>query len=105
MQWKGPFDVLMAFNANDMRINVNGKRKTFNANLLKSYITRDIVSDETPAGEKHVRTLRELFRWLHRANFTMRPTKCVLGARTIDFPGHRLGKGAIRLQNENIEKV
>ncbi|GFO02199.1 hypothetical protein PoB_002870400 [Plakobranchus ocellatus] len=35
-----------------------------------------------------------LFRWLQRANFTVRATKCVLGARTIDFLGHRLGEGA-----------
>ncbi|GFO38194.1 Zinc finger protein [Plakobranchus ocellatus] len=36
------------------------------------------------------RTLKELFRRLQRAKCTVRPTKSVLGARTIDFLGHRL---------------
>ncbi|GFO16996.1 Zinc finger protein [Plakobranchus ocellatus] len=34
-----------------------------------------------------------------------RPTKCVLKAKAIDFLGHRLGEGAISLQDENVEKV
>ncbi|GFO41697.1 Zinc finger protein [Plakobranchus ocellatus] len=40
-----------------------------------------------------------------RANFTLRPTKCVLGPKIIDFLGHWLGEGAIDLHDENIEKV
>ncbi|GFN81489.1 Zinc finger protein [Plakobranchus ocellatus] len=36
---------------------------------------------------------------------TVRPTQCVLGARTIDFFDHRLGDGAIGPQVENVEKV
>ncbi|GFO13647.1 Pol polyprotein [Plakobranchus ocellatus] len=39
------------------------------------------------------------------ANFTVRPFKCLLGSRTLDFLGHGLGRGAIGLQDENVEKV
>ncbi|GFO40787.1 Zinc finger protein [Plakobranchus ocellatus] len=68
----------------------------------------DYVDDllaHTPFWEYHVRTLREFSRRQQGGNFTVRPTKCVLGARTTDFLGHRLGEGAIGLQDENVEKV
>ncbi|GFN82370.1 hypothetical protein PoB_000887600 [Plakobranchus ocellatus] len=47
----------------------------------------------------------ELFKRLQEPNFTVRPAKCLLGSRTVDFLGHSLGQGAIGLQDENIEKV
>ncbi|GFN91390.1 Zinc finger protein [Plakobranchus ocellatus] len=51
MQWEGPFDVLATPSANDYRINVNGKRKIFYANVLKKYSMRGAVSDETLTGD------------------------------------------------------
>ncbi|GFN94750.1 Zinc finger protein [Plakobranchus ocellatus] len=54
MHWKGPFNVLTTVGANDYRINVNGEEKTFQANLLKRYITRDAASDETPTSDGSV---------------------------------------------------
>ncbi|GFN95533.1 Zinc finger protein [Plakobranchus ocellatus] len=48
---------------------------------------------------------RKACRTAEQVNFILRPTKCILGAETIDFRGHRLGEGAIGLQNENVEKV
>ncbi|GFN81541.1 Zinc finger protein [Plakobranchus ocellatus] len=52
----------------------------------------------------NVRILKELFSRLQLAKFTLRPTKCVLGARTIHFLGHLLREGANGLQDENVEK-
>ncbi|GFO29235.1 Zinc finger protein [Plakobranchus ocellatus] len=52
----------------------------------------------TPQPEDH----EELSRRLQQANFTVRPTKSVLAARTIDFLNHRLEEGAISLQSENV---
>ncbi|GFN90448.1 Zinc finger protein [Plakobranchus ocellatus] len=57
MKWKGPFDILVTVCANDYRINVNEKEKTFHANLLKSYITRDTASDETSTGDNSVQAV------------------------------------------------
>ncbi|GFN91636.1 Zinc finger protein [Plakobranchus ocellatus] len=68
----------------------------------------DCIDDlliHTETWEAHVKTLSELFKRLQEANFTVRPVKCLLGSRTIDFLGHSLGRGAIGLQNENVEKV
>ncbi|GFO08797.1 Zinc finger protein [Plakobranchus ocellatus] len=67
------------------------------------YIDDLLIHTET--WEAHVKTLSELFRRLEEANFTVRPVKCLLGSRTVDFLGHSLGRGAIGLQDENVEKV
>ncbi|GFN87121.1 Zinc finger protein [Plakobranchus ocellatus] len=67
----------------------------------------DYVEDllvHTMTWKNHMRTLRELFSRLQQANFIVRPTKCVLKARTIDFAGHRLGEGAFSLQDEKWRK-
>ncbi|GFO23927.1 Zinc finger protein [Plakobranchus ocellatus] len=50
MKWKGPYGVLAKIDANDYRINVNGEGKAIHGNLLKRYITRDTVNDETGGG-------------------------------------------------------
>ncbi|GFO16098.1 Pol polyprotein [Plakobranchus ocellatus] len=68
----------------------------------------DYIDDllvHTEIWEAHVKTLSELFKRLQEANFTVRPVKCLLGSRTVDFLGHSLGRGAIGLQDENVEKV
>ncbi|GFN92535.1 Pol polyprotein [Plakobranchus ocellatus] len=67
------------------------------------YIDDLLIHTET--WEAHVKTLNEAFKCLQEANFTVRPIKCLLGSRTIDFLGHSLGRGAIGLQDENVEKV
>ncbi|GFO46514.1 Cg6459 pa [Plakobranchus ocellatus] len=67
------------------------------------YIDDLLIHTET--WEAHVKTRRELFKRLQEANFTARPVKCLLGSRTVDFLGHSLGRSAIGLQDENIEKV
>ncbi|GFO25735.1 Zinc finger protein [Plakobranchus ocellatus] len=68
----------------------------------------DYIDDlliHTGTWEAHVKTLSELFKRLQKANFTVRPVKCLLGSRTVDFLGHSLSRGAIGLQDENVEKV
>ncbi|GFO06086.1 Zinc finger protein [Plakobranchus ocellatus] len=67
------------------------------------YIDDLLIHTET--WEAHVKTLCELFKRLQEVNFTVRPVKCLLGSRTVDFLGHSLGRGAIGLQDENVEKV
>ena len=41
MQWKGPFEVVRQVRENDFVISINGKEKTFHANMLKKYIERE----------------------------------------------------------------
>ncbi|GFO35687.1 Zinc finger protein [Plakobranchus ocellatus] len=68
----------------------------------------DYIDDlliDTETWEAHVKTLSELFKRLQVANFTVRPVNCLLGSRTVDFLENSLGRGAIGLQDENVEKV
>ncbi|GFO29996.1 hypothetical protein PoB_005650100 [Plakobranchus ocellatus] len=68
----------------------------------------DYIDDlliHTKTWEAHVKTQSELFKRLQEANFTVRPLKCLLGSRTVDFLGHSLRRGSIGLKDENVEKV
>ena len=40
MQWKGPFEVVAPTGQNDYKILINGKIRTFHANMLKKYVVR-----------------------------------------------------------------
>ncbi|GFO34330.1 Zinc finger protein [Plakobranchus ocellatus] len=65
----------------------------------RMYQVMDYVDDllvHTPTWEDRMGILKELPRRLKQANFTLRPTKCVLGPGTIDFFGHRLKRGSNR---------
>ena len=47
LQWKGPFSVVHKLSDQDNRLDMNGKMKTFHANILKKYIEREVdVSQE-----------------------------------------------------------
>lgn len=41
MHWKGPYDIVEKIGVTDYKLNVDGKLKTFHANLLKRYETRE----------------------------------------------------------------
>jgi hypothetical protein len=45
LHWKGPFVVEEVVNKLDYRVNMNGKLKTFHANMLKEYCERERVQD------------------------------------------------------------
>lgn len=47
MQWKGPFDVVGKVGQVDYKVSVNGKIKTFHANLLKKYLDRTNICDSS----------------------------------------------------------
>ena len=59
----------------------------------------------TRTWEEHIRALRELFSRLVQAGLTIRPTKCLFGANSVDFLGHRLEQVMIGLHRDNVEKI
>jgi len=44
MQWKGPYNIVEKLGKVDYRIDMNGKIKTFHANLLKRYVDRSEIN-------------------------------------------------------------
>ena len=56
---------------------------------VDSYIDDLIVCTED--WNTHIRVLDELMNRLQQANLTARPTKCVFGAKSVEFLGHQVG--------------
>lgn len=65
----------------------------------------DDILVHTKSWEEHVRVLEELLNRLREAGLTVRPSKCELGARVIDFLGHRVGSGRVELLSDNARKI
>ena len=55
--------------------------------------------------ESHVRGLRLLFQRLRDVQLSVRPTKCFLGFRELEYLGHRVGGGRIRPEEKKMEKI
>ena len=49
--------------------------------------------------------LRETLDRIAKAGLTVRPSQCLIGAESLDFIGHHIGKGIIKPDKENIRKV
>ena len=65
----------------------------------------DDILVHTRTWEEHLKTLRELFKRLALAGMTIRPSKCIFGADSVDFLGHQLQQGLIGLHEDNVDKI
>ena len=63
------------------------------------------ILDHTSSWEDHVKTLRELFHRLKKADLTIRPSKCSLGTDNVDFIGRRLSEGVKGMHDDNVRKI
>ena len=83
---------------------VRGVRKLLEGmKHVDSYV--DDILIHTQTWEEHVETLRELVRRLKLAGLTARPSKCVIGAKTVQFLGHHVGDGMLGLDGDNLDKI
>ena len=55
--------------------------------------------------ETHVAGLRLLFQRLRDVRLSVRPTKCFLGFKELEYLGHRVGGGQIRPEEKKMEKI
>ena len=70
---------------------------------VSSYID-DLIA-YTEDWESHLWALEELLGRLQRANLAARPTKCLLGTKSVDFFGHLVGGEWITVNDENLKKI
>ena len=70
---------------------------------VEMYIDDTIV--HTCDWNTHFRVLECLFRKFREAGMAIRPSKCVIGARKVNFLGHHVGKGVIGLRDKNVLKI
>ena len=68
-----------------------------------NYVDDIIIYTET--WEQHLVVLDEVLSRLAKAGFTVRPTKCVLGADSIEVVGHRISDGIKGLHEDNAAKI
>ena len=71
--------------------------------FCKCYIDEIIVWSKS-TGE-HIRHLEEIFKRLREASLKFHPGKCVFGADSIDFLGHRISANSLQPQEENLAAV
>ena len=70
---------------------------------VKTYIDDVIV--HTCKWNKLLNLLKCLFKRFRDTGMTVKPSKCVIGARKNDFLGHNVGDGMVGLYNDNVEKI
>ena len=68
-----------------------------------NYVDDIVIYTET--WEQHLVVLDEVLSRLAKAGFTVRPTKCVLGADSIEVVGHRISDGIKGLHEDNVAKI
>ena len=71
--------------------------------FAKVYI--DGVSVVSECWEVHTRHLRELFEVLRDAGLTCKRSKCVFGKRKLEFLGHFIGEGTIRVPEARVKAI
>ncbi|XP_069975057.1 uncharacterized protein [Penaeus vannamei] len=55
--------------------------------------------------EEHLKILEEVFQRLRCANMTVKPSKCEIGFKEVQYLGHTLGEGRCSCQNDKIKKI
>ena len=77
--------------------------------IIQGLAAVDLYVDNTivhaPTGQEHMVALRETLDRIAKAGLTVRPSKCLIGADSLDFIGHHIGKGIIEPDEENVRKV
>ena len=72
-------------------------------NNVDSYIDDLII--HTNDWKAHLQVLGELLRRLRKAGLTVKPSKCVFGAESVEFLGHCIGGDWITINEDNLEKI
>ena len=72
-------------------------------NDVDFYIDDIIVHSTT--WQRHLNAIRETLRRLGNEGYTIRPTKCIMAARSVEFLGHTIGGGVKCLHANNVKKI
>lgn len=55
--------------------------------------------------EEHMIALEVLFKRLQGANLTAKPSKCIIGTETVQFLGHKVGKGQLQPLPDKLKAI
>ena len=79
-------------------------RKLFHGVSNVMYYVDDILI-YTENWEDHMNTLSRVLMILENANLSIRPSKCFLGYRNLEFLGHNVGEGALTTSPVLLKKI
>ena len=65
----------------------------------------DDILIHTQSWDQHLAILKGLFERLRSANLTAKPSKCLVGAKSLDFLGHVVGQGILQPQSDKVESI
>lgn len=65
----------------------------------------DDMLAHTGTWDTHMATLKTTFEMMRQAHLTVRPSKCFIGHKTLDFVGHKIGEGNIQPQSDKVKKI
>jgi len=82
----------------------DGKVVTVSSREKVDFYVDDIVV-KAKTWEELVAVTREVLRVLKGLGFTIRPSKCVFGSKSIDFLGKGVSDGVLTMQEANVKKI
>ncbi|XP_075141564.1 uncharacterized protein LOC142217269 [Leptodactylus fuscus] len=65
----------------------------------------DDIAVFSPTWEEHLQHLAQVLGRIHQAGLTIKPEKCQLGMREVQYLGHRVGGGALRPEPEKLDVI
>ena len=65
----------------------------------------DDILVHTESWPEYLVVLQDLLPRIQQAGLTIRLSKCYIGYRVIDFVGHKVGDGDIRMEEDKTEKI
>ena len=74
-----------------------------NESFCTAYIDDILVYSST--GAEHIGHVNEVLEVLQQNGLTAKPSKCVWGMETVEYLGHRVGKGEIAVPEARTEAI
>ena len=71
--------------------------------FVTNYFDDVLIFSET--WSEHLNHIKETLQTLEKANLTVKPSKCHVGCREVNFLGHIVGKGNIKPDPKKTEKI
>ena len=68
-------------------------------------IFMDDLLVHTATWEEHLETLRIIFERFRKYAISIKPSKCEFGLKQVNFLGHIVGEGILRMQHDKTEKI
>ena len=65
----------------------------------------DDIIEHTVTWDTHITNLRVLSVKIREVGLTIRPSKCMIGFRRVDFLGHVVENGIITMETDKLEKI